>query len=640
MLKIGTRAVVVVVVAVVALVTVASAAEPARYSLPPLSSSQLVSLPGALRQRALLDEGRLQQAARLLAEAEFQVMVGAVSREDLVRASEIWTGLAQVWSRLARRPSPAREEWEEGLAEIESVLPELWRLIIPSRSVEVRILPVDASSLSRAYLNDDIDFIVRMAKAAGFNTIFVETLRDDGYLVYRSSFGVEAPDLAAKHGQEGEDALATFLAAAHEEGLAVFPWVKLLFATANGELGPVLSQHPEWAAVASDGKIPTTPYNLVWFNPAHPGVREFLTNSAAELAANYPIDGVQLDYVRYPNQYGVDTDYSYDDYTVEQVKMLYGFDPRTLPRPRLGDMGSAGYRVGDLPQAMQEWNAYREEMVSSLLGRVVKAIHEKRPGIPISVAPLVANWGGGTLPQALVVHQNWPVWLERHLALLLSPLTYSGDPRVVQRELGNVVELAAGRAMVAPSLSIQQVDIAGEGPGLGAVELLREVDVVQQGGGVGYRIFAFPHLKAEHWRALAKGAFRRPATNPVVEPAAAARQLVEEAKLLLKGLQEAGFEKEVARWGAQVERLAQYTSPERLGGRQEPGPQGRQEALTWATLAAQTGSWLEQVRTTWTAEAEGERARAARAVLERTLLELQALASAMAYQGRPVSRGW
>ncbi|MGE5481846.1 MAG: glycoside hydrolase family 10 protein [Bacteroidota bacterium] len=480
--------------------------------------------------------GLLPEIREMAAQAPVRAMTGEVSdswQELVQQVQEVETRARAIEESLG-----LRQPVESAIYRLEADLADLYVGLMPSRGVEIRILAVDASSFSRLAASEgEIGFLARLARGAGFNAIFVETLRDDGYLIYPSPWGEQAPDLAAA----GRDPLQELIVAAHEEGLAVFPWIKLLFATATGELGPVVSRHPEWAAVNQDGKLQTVPYNFVWLNPAHPEVRDFLANQIADLARRYEIDGLQFDYVRYPNNYGTDLDYSYDPVTLEQFQSLYGFDPRTLKPIPSGRRASADFRPEDLPAEYQAWNAFRQEIISSLLFRVVGAARQERPGLAVSVAPIAAPWGGGTYQQALLLHQNWPVWVERRIPTILSPLTYTGSPAVLRREMTNVAQLAQGRAMLAPSLSILSID---ESP-WGSLGLLQEMRVVQQQGAAGYRVFAYPHLRLEHWRLLREGAFRQPAVDPVVAPAKGARAVVDQLATLVNGVQKspdvAGF---------------------------------------------------------------------------------------------------
>ena len=98
-------------------------------------------------------------------------------------------------------------------------------------------------------------------------------------------------------------------------GFEVHVWVNALLAwsAADPPPGPdhVFLRHPEWFVSAPGGgsmrwlsRAELDARGLAgegWFlDPAHPAVRTELRRFVLELASRYPIDGIHLDYIRYP----------------------------------------------------------------------------------------------------------------------------------------------------------------------------------------------------------------------------------------------------------------------------------------------------------------------------------------------------
>ena len=54
---------------------------------------------------------------------------------------------------------------------------------------------------------------------------------------------------------------------------------------------------------------------MYFLNPARPECRVWVVSLYEIIVENYDIDGIQLDYVRYPEK-TKDKDYGFDDYTV------------------------------------------------------------------------------------------------------------------------------------------------------------------------------------------------------------------------------------------------------------------------------------------------------------------------------------
>lgn len=361
---------------------------------------------------------------------------------------------------------------------------------------ETRIISIDASTLSFRAKQGTLPQLVQQIKDTGFNTVFVEVLRDDGYVVYPSKYMILAPDL------EGLDPLGELVRLCNENGIDVFPWQKVFFAAADGTPGPILTEHPEWAAVDRFGK-PFEASGLAWFSPAHPEARELIFNYILEMWEMYDFAGCQLDYVRNATNPLENNDFSYDKATLDLFMTYYGYNPLDLPYPSAYDRTREGYVPGDSGAKWENWQAFREELITSMVARLAIAMKEKKPDAFISCGFAVGNWGGGTIQQAYLRAQNWPEWVQRHLVDALSPLVYQNEAVPVEREVTNVRALAAGRAIQYPSLGVISMDEP--------YQLLEQIEIVRSIGEPGMRVFAYPHMKEEHFRLLKEGPFRNAA---------------------------------------------------------------------------------------------------------------------------------
>ncbi len=100
------------------------------------------------------------------------------------------------------------------------------------------------------------------------------------------------------------DPLMELVKEAHKYGIEVHPW----YHTMINRQG--IRNHPEWGVVSSSGARSTA-----WVNPAIPEAREYIADVIVEVMSEYPLDGIKLDTVRYPN-----SDYSYDDYSLQKFE--------------------------------------------------------------------------------------------------------------------------------------------------------------------------------------------------------------------------------------------------------------------------------------------------------------------------------
>lgn len=150
----------------------------------------------------------------------------------------------------------------------------LHRVALPGDPVETRLMAIAES--------------VTEAKRAGLNVVMPYATDSSGRSYYPGSFHPES--------LYGEwDALGAYIAAARSAGLTVYPAVPMLICGHDAPAG-ILKVHPEWALREEDGALGG------YISPAHPEARAWVVGMLKELVARYALEGVLLDYLRYPNK--------------------------------------------------------------------------------------------------------------------------------------------------------------------------------------------------------------------------------------------------------------------------------------------------------------------------------------------------
>jgi uncharacterized lipoprotein YddW (UPF0748 family) len=168
-----------------------------------------------------------------------------------------------------------------------------------------------------------VDQVIAQAGKANINTLIVGVYLD-AVAYYNSQVVKPAGELPDKF-----DPLAYLTSQAHQHGLQVHAWFVVGWATRlPTKPGPILSEHPDWAMVDACG----TPGR--WLNPAKPEVRQFIVNLVTEVAQNYPVDGLHLDYIRYPGP-----EWSFDTTSAETFRQTYGVDFEAIRQPQLPAWG-------------------------------------------------------------------------------------------------------------------------------------------------------------------------------------------------------------------------------------------------------------------------------------------------------------
>lgn len=163
------------IVAPLAVISLAMAVAPVALKAGGRSSSPL-PLPPAASDAWRRIQSIWPELAELAAEAPAWAMVGAVApgwEEDWQRAQNLHDRLATSLAAGAASTQPPGESLADAVYQLEVEIPVLYTRLLPSRSVEIRILPVDASSFTQFALAGNIDLLMGMAKSAGFNAIFL-----------------------------------------------------------------------------------------------------------------------------------------------------------------------------------------------------------------------------------------------------------------------------------------------------------------------------------------------------------------------------------------------------------------------------------------------------------------------------------
>jgi uncharacterized lipoprotein YddW (UPF0748 family) len=282
------------------------------------------------------------------------------------------------------------------------------------------------------------------ARALGATDLFVQVYRG-GRAWFDSSLADATPWREARE-RSGRDPLAELLAATRAAGLRVHAWVNVLSLSGNREApilrelgreavlvdqaGRSLLDYPELDVPPPDRRYYRMGTPAVWLDPAAPGVAERLAATFAELAARYDLDGLHLDYIRYPDvlpfspgsRFGVGLDLGHGAATRERFRRETGLEPPSPP-DRLGNA--------------EAWDAWRRDQVTSLVARTRDAARAARPAIALSAAV----WAFADRAY-LSVGQDWRRWLEEGILDFAVPMAYTPDPRLFRYQAAALAQAA------------------------------------------------------------------------------------------------------------------------------------------------------------------------------------------------------
>jgi uncharacterized lipoprotein YddW (UPF0748 family) len=140
--------------------------------------------------------------------------------------------------------------------------------------------------------------ILDKLKEANFNTVMLQ-VRARGDLIYPSSFEPWAKVLTGQLGGDPEyDPLKFIIDEAHKRGIEIHAWMNVYKVYGKGY--PVETK-PEHVIIRYPN-LCSEYHNEWWMDPGNPQTQNYLLKIFMEMVRNYDIDGIHLDYLRYPNR--------------------------------------------------------------------------------------------------------------------------------------------------------------------------------------------------------------------------------------------------------------------------------------------------------------------------------------------------
>ncbi len=390
--------------------------------------------------------------------------------QALDKAREIAKTLPQLVS--TRNYTKARTEWLRA----SQLLWENYPTNRPLAQPEIRAMWLDRGTIVRAGSEQGLAKVFDKLAAAGINTVFLETV-NAGYPIYPSKVAPQANPLV-----KGWDPLASGVKLARARNIELHAWVwafavgnqrhnKLVNLPANYP-GPVLAAHPDWASYDNRGSLFPPGQNKPFLDPANPEARQYLLALCDEIAQRYAIDGLQLDYIRYPFQDpAADRTYGYGKAARQQFKQLTGVDPTKISRRD---------RV-----LWQKWTDFRTAQIDSFVAQVAQKLRKTRPNIIMSVAVF-------PLPETERLNklqQHWEVWAQRGDVDLIIPMTYALDTYRFQRLAQPwISSVKLGSALVVPGIRLLNLTSPVT---VDQIQLARDLPIS------GYALFAVENLNSD-----------------------------------------------------------------------------------------------------------------------------------------------
>ena len=315
-------------------------------------------------------------------------------------------------------------------------------------------------------------------------TIFPsKTMKDYGFIVQNDQFSTFDP-------------LKVWIREAHKRDMKIHIWFQSFYV---GNIPPaanpksILAVHPEWGnKTKSDyqSKTPTSSkseHNGYFLDPANPAVQDFLIKLLTEIITTYCPDGINLDYIRYPQALSkFETgSWGYTEFARKDFKDMYKTDPVNI-------------KYDDA--LWKDWENYRREQITKFVARVGTLGRQKCVYISTVIFPDLEN-------AMNTKQQDWRTWSKRDFVDGFTPLFLTYDPKMVSSMMNDVMKIKGGKTNIYAGIFVTFMGGSKE-------DLMRQIHETRKLKADGVILFDYAHTKGTSYaETLSEGAFK-----PVKKP--------------------------------------------------------------------------------------------------------------------------
>lgn len=258
--------------------------------------------------------------------------------------------------------------------------------------------------------------------------------------------------------QKFGDQIEQCCAAAKKHGIEVHVWkVNFNLCTAPKKFIDEMRREGR-TQVSAEGK-PSD-----WLCPSRPENQKLELESLLEVARKYPVDGLHLDYIRYP-----DSSHCFCNGCRERFE------------------AQSDRKVNDWPQECfsgarkDEYNDWRCRQITSLVADVSREAKKMRPGLKISAAVF------GSYPDCRKSRgQDWPEWVKAGYLDFICPMDYTTNDKEFAYLVALQTELIGGRLPLYPGIGATATGIA-----MTPEQVMGQIRQARSLGAAGFTIFDF-----------------------------------------------------------------------------------------------------------------------------------------------------
>lgn len=340
-------------------------------------------------------------------------------------------------------------------------------------------------------------------KKSGINNIFLETYFH-GKTIYPSAVLKKYGVANQKEEFIGFDPLAIWIKEAHARNMKVNIWFETFYV--GNKWNPsdktnILNVYPQWINRTKanydspDPVASVSEHNGYFIDPANPQVQAYLLDILNEIICKYKPDGINLDYIRYPQSIQAkfngyeNSNWGYTEYARADFKRLYNIDPIDIKK--------------DTTEWAQ-WAKYRQDKITIFVRETKKLTNANKIHLTTVIFP--------DRQRCLETKmQDWRTWTVYNYVDGLTPLILTCDKITASLLMEDIKKNSSHLTNVYPGLFVTFM-------GGSTDDLLRQVHETRKKSMNGFVVFDYAHFEDKYINVLMAGAFNTKNYTEVEQP--------------------------------------------------------------------------------------------------------------------------
>lgn len=369
------------------------------------------------------------------------------------------------------------------------------KLAIESANSAIKsVLPYKGNEFKGVWLRPtekteaEICAAVKKIKNSGIENIFLET-----YFHGRTIFPSKTMDsygfIPQNENFAGFDPLKIWIREAHKNGIRVHIWFETFYVgnqIPSSNSKNILAVKPDWGnktLVGYESALATpssSEHNGYFLDPANPDVQTFLQELLIEIINTYKPDGINLDYIRYPQTISTSAsgNWGYTETARSLFYQQYEVDPVDLNTTH---------------PLWSKWGDFRRQQITNFVEKIGEL--GKAKGIYVSAV---------IFPDKNIAYsrklQNWSAWSLNHYVHAFTPLFLTCNPKTLNSQVTTVIKNKAPETDLIAGLFVTFMGGSEE-------DLIRQIHETRKVNVIGISLFDYAHLSQKYIDALSTRVF-------------------------------------------------------------------------------------------------------------------------------------